>query len=206
MKAVACAGVLIFGLFGYAAFAGAQDRFDFYFALGTAHDGSTHEWIDIHGSGTPLETPSMDGLFGTLGGGVMLTPSFGLGGQVLFRFAQGDYAGLKYRPVFYDFNVIWTPRLSEHVMPEFQAGFGGLHLRFYNPSTPYYDYYTGQYSTYVGSRNHLQLHAGAGLRIFVSDHIFIRPHVDYHWVRNMTEFKSSSVPAYSLAIGYSTLR
>ena len=201
---------LVFGplsaLFLFTACAAAQPRFDIYFGMGTAHDGSTHQLIDFTGSGAPIETPAMDGVFGNFGGAVMLTPSFGFGGEVLLRFQKADYAGLEYRPIFYDFNGIWTPGLGKHVMPEIQAGLGGLNLRFYNPNSYYYDYYTGQYSNFAGSSNHFQLHVAVGLRVYITDSVFIRPQVDYHWVRNMTEFNSSSVPAFTIAIGYSSAR
>jgi hypothetical protein len=194
---------LISVLFLLTSTAAAQGRIDAYFAMGTAHAGSTGEVADYLGNGVALVTPSMGGVFGTLGGGVMLTPSLGVGGEVSFRFAQGDYAGLGYRPVFYDFNGIWTPKLgTERVMPEFQAGLGGMSMRFYG-GTPYYNYYTGRYSNFLGSSNHFQLHTGVGLRVYVTERVFVRPQFDYHWVRNLEEFKSNSVPAFSVAIGIS---
>ena len=44
-----------------------------------------------------------------LGGGIMLTPRFGFGAEVSFKPRQSDYAGLGYRPMFYDFNGILHP-------------------------------------------------------------------------------------------------
>ncbi len=134
----------------------------------------------------------------------MLKPSFGVGAEVAVRFRQGDFGTYGYRPVFYDFNAIWTPSLGRRIMPEFQGGLGGVRTSFYDASQPYYDYYTGKWSTLAGRSSHFQLHAGAGLRIYVKGRIFVRPQVDYHWVKNMWEFKSSSVPAYSLAVGWSS--
>jgi hypothetical protein len=182
----------------------AETRFDAYFGLGTATVGSTHQSIDFLGSGVPLSTPSMDGLFGTFGGALMLKPSLGFGGQATLRFRQGDYAGLEYRPVFYDFNAFWTPRLANRIMPEFQSGLGGVNMRLYNPYYTYFNYDTGQYTNYAGSTNHFQFHASAGLRIFLTYRIFIRPTLDYRWVNNFTWFKSNHVPAYSIAVGYTT--
>lgn len=145
----------------------------------------------------------MGGVFGTVGGALMLRPSLGVGGEVSFRFAQGNYAGLGYRPIFYDFNGIWLPTLgTKRVMPEFQGGFGGVSLRFYG-GTQYCSYYTGTCSNFAGSINHLQLHTGFGLRFYVKPNLFIRPQFDYHWVRNLNEFQRTSVLAYSIAIGYS---
>jgi hypothetical protein len=185
-----------------AVIAEAQPRVDVYFGMGTARDESSNAYVDLFGTGSYSQTPALDGTFGVVGGAVMLKPSLGIGAEVKFRFRQGDYAGAGYRPVFYDFNGIWTPRLGKHIMPEFQGGLGGLQMRFYDPTSPYYDYYSGQYTTYAGSANHLQLHAGAGLRIFIAPRVFLRPQLDYHWVRNNQWFKNDGILAYTLSIGY----
>jgi hypothetical protein len=203
----AVALTLLTTVFSVCANAQTGARIDAYFGLGSARVGSSNQLIDT-GTGVSTITPSMGGVFGTVGGGVMLTPSLGVGAQVAFRLAQGDYAGLGYRPVFYDFNGIFTPSLgSRRIMPEFQAGIGGASLRFYGPTATSCDYYTGRCTNFIGSNNHFQLHAAAGLRLYVKDNIFIRPQLDYHWVNNLTnEFKSNSVPTFSVAIGFSAGR
>ena len=191
----------------FTAFLSAQSRIDVYFGMGTAHAPSNNQSVDTMGTGVLLPTPSLGGVFGTVGGGVFLKRTFGVGAQVSWRFSQGDYAGLGYRPVFYDFNGMWTPITAKRVMPEFQAGFGGASFRFYNPNQYYYNN-TGRLTNFAGSSNHLQLHLAAGLRYFIKPHLFIRPQIDYHWVRNLTEdpygFGSNSVPEYTIAIGYSS--
>jgi hypothetical protein len=177
-----------------------------YFGMGTARDASTNQLVDLIGTGNPMPTTALGGVFGTVGAGVMFKPSFGAGGEVSFRFAQGDYANTGYRPIFYDFNGIWTPSLgSKRVVPEFQGGLGGVNMRFYG-GTQYYDYNTGRYTNFAGSINHFQLHAQAGLRIYIKESIFLRPTFDYHWVRNFNEFNSDSVMRFSLAIGFSSGR
>ena len=177
--------------------------FDAYFGMGSARDGSTNQLVDLLGAGNPMLTTALGGVFGTVGGAMMITPSLGIGAEVSFRFDQGDYANSSYRPVFYDFNGIATPNLgSSRIVPEFQGGLGGANMRFYG-GTQYYDYYTGQYTNFAGSINHFQLHAGAGLRIFITDTIFLRPTFDYHWVKGFNEFASNSVMRYSIAIGFS---
>jgi hypothetical protein len=187
----------------HAAFVSAQTRFDAYFGMGTASAGS-NGLVTTNNAGALVTAPSLDGVFGTIGGAVMLKPSYGVGAQVSWRFTQADYLIYTYRPIFYDFNGIWTPSLGKRVMPEFQAGFGGASFRFYDASQPYYDYNTGRYSTFAGSSNHLQLHLAGGLRVFFKPHLFVRPQLDYHWVRNLNEFGSNSVPEFSVAIGYSS--
>ncbi|HYK91901.1 MAG TPA: outer membrane beta-barrel protein [Acidobacteriota bacterium] len=204
MKVLRSTFATLFVLLIFTVMANAQSGFNAYFGMGTMHDGSTNQTIDILGTGTPQPTSALGGVFGTFGGGVMLNPHFGVGAEVAFRFTQGDYAGAGYRPVLYDFNGLWTPTIGQkHVVPEIQAGFGGASLRFYGGGQ-YCDPYTGFCTNYAGSSNHLQLHTGIGLRFYVKPHLFVRPQFDYHWVRNLNEFASNSVLAYSIAIGFSS--
>ncbi len=79
-----------------------------YFGLGTARDSSNGQAIDTFGTGTLFNTPRMGGLFETIGGDVMFRPSFGVGFETSFQ-TQRNYAGLNYRPLFYDVNAIYTP-------------------------------------------------------------------------------------------------
>jgi hypothetical protein len=197
--------VLASALFFFSALAQAQ-RLDAYFGMGTARVGSTNQAVDLLGTGDPNFTTAMGGVFGTVGGGFMFKPSLGFGAEVNFRFAQGDYANARYRPIFYDFNGIWAPSIgTKHVMPEFQGGLGAVSLRFYG-ATQYYDYNTGRYTNFAGSINHFQLHAGAGLRIYIKENVFLRPTIDYHWVRNLNEFNSNGVARFGLAVGFSSSR
>jgi hypothetical protein len=198
--AVASSVLLIF----ISSLANAQSRFDFYFGMGTTQVGSSNVVIQNSSTGDISSTPHMAGVFGTIGGGLFLKQNYGFGAQVSFRFKQGDYVGYGYRPIFYDFNGMWTPKVGKFVLPEFQGGFGGMNLRFYDSANPYYDYNTGRVSTFAGSSNHFQLHAAAGLRFKAKDHIYVRPQVDYHWVPNLNEFGSNSVLGYSLAVVFSS--
>ena len=188
-------------MFAFGAVAEAQS-IEGYFGLGSAHDGSTNQSLDLLGTGTPQLTSSMGGVFGTLGGGVMLNKHLGVGAEVAWRFTQGNYAGLGYRPIFYDFNGIYVPSLrTKKLVPELQAGFGGTSLRFYGGQQNC-DPFTGFCSNFAGSSNHLQLHVGAALRYYITPNIFVRPSFDYHKVRHLDEFSSGSVPAWGVAIGF----
>ena len=60
----------------------------------------------------------------------MLTPHFGAGAEINWRAGQGDYAGVNYRPIFYDFNGIWQPIKTKRFVPEIQAGIGGVAVHF----------------------------------------------------------------------------
>jgi hypothetical protein len=132
----------------------------------------------------------------------MLWSHWGIGFRTSFR-PRTDYAGLRYRPLFYDFNTIYEPLgNSRDIVPEFAGGLGGLNLRFYEP--PNCDAFGGcsNSNTYIESSNHLQLRASAGIRVYLRGGFFVRPQADIHWVHNLFQFGRDWVPEYSVAIGY----
>jgi hypothetical protein len=175
-----------------------------YFGLGTATDSSSGQAIDPLGIGVFSNTPKMTGLFGTVGGGLMLTNHFGAGAQFSWRTGAGNYAGVNYRPLFYDFNGIWQPVKSKRVVPEVQAGIGGASVRF-SASSSQCDQLVGCSTVNLGSESssHFQTHFGAAARLYVTPRIFVRPAVDVHWVNNLFQFGSNWVPEYTLGVGYS---
>jgi hypothetical protein len=196
---------LFFAVFCCVTLAHAQRLGQVYFGLGTATDSSSGQSINTFGTGTLYPTPKMGGVFGNVGGSFLVTPHFGVGANVAWRFKQDDYAGLNYRPLFYDFNGIWEPSHgSTRVLPEFQGGIGGANLRFYY-SQQFCNAFAGcsTSNSYLQSSNHFQVHVGAGVRFYVTPHIFIRPQFDYHWVNNFFQFGSNSVPQFGASVGYS---
>ncbi len=87
-------------------------RGDFYFAVGTARNDANEYWREYCKTQYCKGDPVMGGVFGTLGGGFMFNSdsTLGVGAEVSFRFAQGDYiADYGLRPLFYSFNGIYTP-------------------------------------------------------------------------------------------------
>ena len=90
-----------------------------YFGLGTAQDSSNGQSINPLGTGY-YGTPKLTGLFAEVGGGFMFTNHFGAGVDIDWRAGSGDYAGLNYRPVFYDFNGIWQPVKPNGLFPKYR--------------------------------------------------------------------------------------
>jgi hypothetical protein len=175
-----------------------------YFGLGTATADSNGQAIDPFGIGRTFNTPRLTGLFADVGGSLMLTPHFGAGAQISWRAGEGNYAGLNYRPMFYDFNAIWQPVKTRHFVPELQAGLGGARLRF-SANTQQCDQLVGCSTVSLGeeSSNHFATHVAAAVRLYATPHIFVRPAVDVHWVNNNFQFGSNWVPQYSIGVGYS---
>jgi hypothetical protein len=123
----------------------------------------------------------------------------GIQGEVAWRASQNLYADtLPFRPILYDFNGIWAPRVGKRIQPELMAGFGGETLRFY-----------GQINcTFVGctdysSSEHLTGHLGAGIRLYVWHNVFLRPEAHVYEIHNNNEFPSSNANRFAISIGYS---
>ncbi len=182
----------------------AQVNGDVSFGVGTATASASSQSIDTFGDGTFYNTPRLAGAFGKISGDLMLRGSLGVGAEYSFRFAQGAYAGLGYRPAFYDINAVYAPKLhNKRIQPEFQAGLGGMDLKFYENQSAC-DSFAGCSSsnTYVESSQHFQLHGLAAVRFYVTPHIFIRPEAEVHWVNNLFQFGNGWVPQYGASVGY----
>jgi hypothetical protein len=190
--------LLLCGSFAYA------QSFEAHIGASGANAKSSGLSIDTFGDGNFYNTPSLDGAFMNLGASLMLTPRFGLGGELSFKPGKSDYAGLEYRPLFWDLNGIVHPvTSSKRIVPEIQGGLGGVNLRFYYPSQGC-NVFAGcnTQNLFLQSSNHFQLHAGAGVALFVTDHLFVEPKVDLHWVHNFFQFGTNWVPQYGINIGY----
>ena len=197
---------IAFVMFAGASLSQAQTGLDVFVGVGTAQDSSSGAQIDTYGTGNPFTTPALAGVFGRVGADYMFRPWIGAGAETDWRFSQGGYAGLGYRPLFYDFNVVFTPTAGKNrrIVPEFQAGIGGTKLSFFENAT-YCDAFAGCSSSNaeVESSNHFQTHLSAGIRFYATRHLFIRPQIDAHYVDNFFQFGSNWVPEYGASVGWS---
>jgi hypothetical protein len=174
-----------------------------YFGAGSAYASSNGQQIDTFGDGNLYNTPKLGGTFLDFGAGIMLTDHYGVGGQLSWRATQGNYAGLKYRPLFYDFDGIWQPFKSKRITPELRAGIGGVSVRYYYNSQ-YCDQFAGCSTSnqYLESSRHFQVNFAAAARVHITPHVFLRPAIDVHYVNNFFQFGSNWVPEYTLSVGY----
>jgi hypothetical protein len=186
--------------------ASAQRGPDVFFGVGTATDSSSNKLIDTFDTGNPYTTPKLTGSFGKIGADFMVTKHFGVGAETDFRFGQAAFVGLQTRPVFYDFNLIYTPTFHgfKRVVPEFEGGLGAARLGFnYNQSSCNPLSGCSSSTSQVDSSNHFQIHMAAGLRIYATNHVFFRPQIDARYVENFFQYGSNWVPEYGAALGWS---
>lgn len=159
-------------------------------------------------TGPSTTTDSIGNTLQTIGGGAY--PSFGLdflffhnlgvGFTAAFRAKQNLYQGFQpFRPFFYDVDAVYAPPLGKRAQAELMAGLGTESLRFYTPT--FTCSITGC-SNFVSS-NHFLGHFGGGLRVYVTNRIFIRPEAHLYLVRNNFEFPGARATRFGVSIGYS---
>ena len=193
-------------------FASAQSSVDVNVGFGAAHDKAAAGGIDSNtgytctvGAANCQATPALSGFFMGVGGDVMLTKRYGFGGEASFQPVKANYGPLQYREIFYDFNGIFAPVNQKKAMVQIQGGIGGAKSSFsYTQTSCVGTAVCSTSSQPVGSSNHFQVHAGIGVQIFLTEHVFIRPQFDFHYVPGLTDqFGSNSVPAAMVWLGYS---
>jgi hypothetical protein len=124
---------------------------------------------------------------------------FGVNGEVFWRATQNHYGGFQpFRPILYSFNAIVVPPLGKRASAELMAGIGAQSVRFYQ--TSFICSFTGC-TNYV-STNHLMGHFGGGIRLYLTNNVFIRPEAHIYLVRNNFEFSGSRAARYGVSLGY----
>jgi len=174
-----------------------------YYSVGTATDSSSNQQIDTFGTGIPFTTPKMGGLTSDIGGLFMFSKYLGASADFSWRDTSAAYAGLNYRPFFYNFDAVYEPLKTKRFVPELRAGLGGMNLSYSYNSTAC-DAFVGCSSSTqpVESSHHFQVDMQAAARIYFTNHLFLRPAVEAHYVNNFFQFGSNWVPSASIGIGY----
>lgn len=192
------ASFCVFFLLGTAAQA---QQFDMSFGVGTLVAPGT--------STTPLPPSSPPSAQQTLSGGAYVNlgldflffHNFGVGFNASWRASQNLYQGFQpFRPFFYDVDAVYAPPLGKHAQLELSAGIGAESIRFY---TPFLTCGTFTGCTDFVSSNHFLGQFGAGLRLYVTPRIFIRPEAHMYLVNNNFEFSSARATRVGVSIGYS---
>ena len=193
-------------------FASAQISGGVNIGFGTAHVKSNGDGIDnssfypcIPGESSSCQpNPGLNGFLLGFGGDVMLSKLFGFGGEISFLPARGNYGPLQFRQTFYDFDGIVAPVRSKRATLKLMGGIGGAKTGFsYDSSSCIGNAICTSSSESIGSANHFQLHAGVGVEISLTEHLFIRPQFDFRYIPNFTDqFGSNVVPGGMLWIGF----
>ena len=161
--------------------------------------GSLLSTSSANASGNYAPQSMGGGLYPTFSVDFLLHHRLGVSGEISWRGGRNLYEGYEpFRPIFYDINGIYAPRLSKHLGFEVMAGIGAASTRFYSGS------YTCNFisCTDYNSTNHFMGHFGAGIKLYVHGNFFIRPEAHVYLIHNNFEFSSGAVERVGASIGY----
>ena len=124
--------------------------------------------------------PSLTGgAFPGFSGDVLFCHNLGFGAEVFWRAGSsscpesicGFESGINYRPVFYNFNAVYSPKLASHAYLELVGGIGALdtHYSACNLSGA-----SCGGSQLLASSNHFDVDLGGGIKLYVHARV-LRP-------------------------------
>jgi outer membrane protein W len=207
--------------------ASAQSQFDLNVGFGAMHDKANSTQVDQNlnsctpndANGPCVSTSSLSGFTMGIGGDLMLKKKFGVGAEVAFQPGKQSYIPnltalaaaygvntftIQSRMTMFDFNGIYQPISTKKVQLKLMAGIGDANLKFYENTSSSSVLGSQNLSQYAQSSNHLNVHGGVGVDVFVTDHIFLRPEFDVHYVPNLNQNFGSNVVLQGMVwVGYS---
>jgi hypothetical protein len=146
------------------------------------------------------------GAFPGFSGDVLFWHNLGVGAEAFWRGSQGsgayaDEQGVNYRPVFYNFNGVYSPKLASHAYLELVAGVGAMSTRLYACEEGNSCGIAGG-NTAVASSRHFDADFGGGIKLYVLHGLFVRPEARFYWINNDTNFSGSYATRVGASIGY----
>jgi hypothetical protein len=167
--------------------------------------------IDIaFGVGTTLAPAANDngpslsgGAYPGFSGDFLFWHNLGVGGEVFFRGSQNSgYEGLtgfNYRPVFWNINAVYSPKLASHTYLELVGGIGALDTHIYQCNI---GGITCGGTSIISSSNHFDADLGGGIKFYLKGGFFVRPEARFYFVNNNTDYSSGHAARVGASIGY----
>lgn len=132
----------------------------------------------------------------------ILPSNLGFNVEGSFRYHKTFYNDYQpYRPIFYDVNAVFAPRLSRRFSADFMGGIGGETVLFYsqlNQCTAI----ANECRSFVNS-THFMTHMGADVRYYFKGNLFVRPEAHWNFIPNNFQFYSRHILRMGASIGYS---
>ena len=202
----------------------AQAGVDIAVGFGAAQDSASKTQIDQallpcttnDPYGPCVNSPSLSTFMLGVRGDLMLWKLFGVGADISIQPAKQDYINLnasaasqglsslslQSRLTMYDFNGILQPIKSDKAALRLVGGIGGANLKFYQSGSSTSFIGSQNFSQYLQSSNHFQVHGGAGVNIYVHGKMFIRPEFDVYYVHNLSEFGRNVITQEMVWVGF----
>lgn len=196
----------------------AQYGFDIGVGFGAMQDKASSKNLDDSlapctiGSADPtcVATGKLNGFSMGISGNVMAWKHFGVGAEVNFQPGKSTYAPfpldgvtVQSRMTLFDFNGVYQPVRTKKVALQLIGGVGAANLKFYTAGQTGAAIGASSFNTYFGSNNHFQVHGGVGVQFYLTEHVFLRPQFDIHYVPNLNQqFGSNFVTSETVWLGY----
>ncbi len=100
-----------------------------------------------------------------------------------------------------ELTAIYAPPLGKYTQLELLGGIGGLSTRFYT-QTYTCNYFSYSCTNYYSS-NHFMGDVGAGVRVYLTHGVFLRPEFREYFIHNNVEFSSNHATRAGVTLGYS---
>jgi len=187
------------GFFFLACFAQAQQA-DAMFGFGTVMSPGAASCGSA--SFTNFVCPERGGLYTNISADVIFHKRVGFGFDAAWKASAGDFGGLgqPYRPILFDFNGVYQPRLNKKAGLDLMGGIGWQTTRFYGFQPTFS---CEALNACYTSANHFLVDLGVGVRYYVWGHVFVRPEARYYHILNNSDFFSSgNVVRVGASIGY----
>ena len=172
--------------------------------------------IDLaFGVSTPLAPsanqngPSLSGgAYPGFSGDFLFWHNFGVGAEVFWRASQSQSFqgadGVGVRPLFYDFNAVYSAKIFPHAAVELVGGLGAMDNHVY--ACTFSSSVCG--SQEVESSNRFNVDFGGGIKLYAHGGFFVRPEARFYWINNNTgnnsgiTYSSNHVTRVGASIGY----
>ncbi len=147
------------------------------------------------------------GAYPGFSGDVTFWHNLGFGAEVFWRGTAsnnylGEGSGINFRPVFYNFNAVYSAKLAPHIAAELVGGIGGAdtHFSACNFSVSLTGCTGG--TSEIATSNHFDADFGGGLKLYVHHGFFIRPEARFYIIHNETDYSSNHASRVGASIGY----
>jgi hypothetical protein len=175
-------------------FAAAQPQLDVAFGMNTLTAPSASA---ASGNHTPQSLTG--GAYPSFSADVLFFKNIGIQGEFAWKASRGIWQDVQpYRPMFYDFNAIFVPKIADRTYLELLAGIGSEATRFYQPFQVC-DFDTCKNFVTI---NHFMGHFGVGLKAYPFKNFFVRPEAHLYLINDNQEFSSGRAVRYGISIGY----
>lgn len=151
-------------------------------------------------SGDHVPVSQTGGAYPGFSGDVLFFHNLGFGAEVFWKASRSNYGGdptLQIRPVFYEFNAVYSPKLASHAYLELVGGIGAQSTHIFCSTC--FNPFTG---TNYATDKHFAADFGGGIKFYPKGGFFVRPEARIYLINNNLNFSSNHATRYGVSIGY----